>query len=119
MGPRTTWRGSLATQICTSSDAHPQVDLGPLDAVLVDCRRLGAGILASREILDLIDLPTVPENSRLVKGVLRKPGRSVPLVDCRVDIATPSLTGKNISWAVVAEIGGMEVGIIIGPPADA
>ena len=41
-------------------------------------------IVNSREIMDLMDLPPVPQNALLVKGVLESAGKSIPLMDLRI-----------------------------------
>jgi chemotaxis signal transduction protein len=74
-----------------------------------------AGILKSKPILDLVELVDVPSNELLVKGIFTTHrGDSVPLVDARIPLSF-SLAGKPANaCALIVDVEGMEVGLIIG-----
>jgi purine-binding chemotaxis protein CheW len=76
-------------------------------------------ILKSRQILDMMELPEVPRNRLLVKGVLESPEKSIPLMDTRVNLTAASSYTKDKACAVIVDVGGVEVGLILdrGPLA--
>jgi hypothetical protein len=71
-------------------------------------------ILKSKPILDLIQLSDVPSNQLLIKGIFVHRGGSVPLVDARVPLSF-SLAGKAESaCALIVDVEGIQVGLIVG-----
>ena len=79
-----------------------------------------ADVLRSKEILDLVELPDVPSNELLIKGMFTtNRGGSVPLVDARIPLSF-NLAGKPANaCALIVDIEGVEVGLIIGDAAPA
>jgi len=76
-------------------------------------------ILQSRQILEIMELPSVPNNERLIKGVLETIGKSIPLMDLRIKLGAGDLYGNSAACALVVDLGGVEVGLIVDHAAAA
>ena len=90
---------------------------GPLAGAAWDMviRANPADILKSKPILDLVELSDVPSNQLLIKGIVMHDGGSVPLVDARLPLSF-NLAGKGNTnaYALIVDVEGVEVGLIIG-----
>lgn len=74
-----------------------------------------AGILKSKPILDLVELGDVPSNQLLIKGIFTsQQGGSVPLVDARVPLSFSPPDRPSKACALIVDVEGVEVGLIIG-----
>ena len=89
---------------------------GPMSGAAWDMviRSDPADVLRSQPILDLVELPNVPSNELLIKGIFEHQGSSVPLVDARIPLSF-NLVGKPTdACALIVDIEGVQVGLIIG-----
>jgi len=71
-------------------------------------------ILNSKPILDLLELPDIPSNRLLIKGVVHRGNGHVPLIDTRMPFShgRPELAGQ--AHALIVEVEGVEIGLIVG-----
>jgi chemotaxis signal transduction protein len=74
-------------------------------------------ILESRQILEIMDLPRVPQNTRLIKGVLETVGKSIPLIDLRIKLGLRTPESQDTACALIVDVGGVEIGLISDLPA--
>ena len=70
-------------------------------------------IVKAEEILGLMELPHVPQNRMLVKGVLESPGKMIPLMDLRVRLTAAGTRDDDRAAALVVNVGGSEIGLIL------
>lgn len=78
-----------------------------------------ADVLKSRHVIDLMELPEVPRNRLLVKGVLESGSGVIPLMDLRVNFAAASPTGSESACALILNVGGDEIGVIVDRAPEA
>ncbi len=71
-------------------------------------------ILSSKPITDLVELPDIPSNPLLVKGVVTRPGGNVPLVDARMPLSLSCDDVESSAHALTVGIEGVGVGLIVG-----
>ncbi len=71
-------------------------------------------ILKSKPILDLLELSDIPSNHLLVKGVVLRGKGHVPLIDTRMPLSVGPDGGKGIAHALIVDVEGVEVGLIVG-----
>jgi hypothetical protein len=81
--------------------------------------RNAADIFNSWKIKDLVQLAGVPRNDFLVKGAIEVHGREILLVDLRVSLMAADPAQTDAATAVIVELGGTEVGLIIDPSCQA
>ena len=82
--------------------------------------RLGlTGTLESRQILDIMELPDVPRSTLLVKGMLEGSGKAIPLVDLRMRLDAASCGGAEPASAIIVDLEGSEVGLIVDTVSQA
>ena len=109
-------RKGIARQ-CNSAGLPGFGGQGPLAGAAWDMviRSNPAEILKSKPILDLVELSDVPSNDLLIKGVFsRKGGGNVPLLDTRVPLASSMKDQAADACALIVDVEGAEVGMIIG-----
>lgn len=76
-----------------------------------------ADILKTKPILDLVELSDIPSNPLLVKGVVLRGTGHVPLVDARMPLSFGWASGADRAGnahALIVDIEGVEVGLIVG-----
>jgi chemotaxis signal transduction protein len=91
-------------------------DHGPLAGAAWDMviRANPSDILKSKPILDLVELSGIPSNHLLIKGMVVRGGGHVPLVDARMPLSL-GLAGQSENvCALIVDIEGVEVGLIVG-----
>ncbi|MCD6304166.1 MAG: chemotaxis protein CheW, partial [Planctomycetes bacterium] len=82
--------------------------------------RLDIGdVLKSRVIIDLVHLPKVPPSGMFVKGVVEGPGKVIPLMDMRVNLNVTDRRVTEDACALIVDVGGVEVGLIVPTAASA
>ncbi|MFP4105319.1 MAG: hypothetical protein ACLFVU_04425 [Phycisphaerae bacterium] len=85
--------------------------------VIADCHRKGSRILSSADIVDLIELPSVPRNKLPVKGFLSTAGAEIPLVDLSCEMSAGDCRKSRPASAIIVDIDGTELGLILTPAA--
>lgn len=70
-------------------------------------------VLEAQQILGMMELPDVPNSPLLVKGMLQGQGESIPLVDLRVRLEAASAVGSRSASAIIVELEGSQVGLIV------
>ncbi len=91
-------------------------DQGPLAGAAWDMviRANPSDILKSKPILDLVELSGIPSNHLLIKGMVVRGSGHVPLVDARMPLSL-GLAGQSENvCALIVDIEGVEVGLIVG-----
>ncbi len=91
-------------------------DQGPMAGAAWDMviRANPSDILKSKPILDLVELAGIPSNHLLVKGMVLRGSGHVPLVDARMPLSL-RLAGRSENvYALIVDIEGVEVGLIVG-----
>ena len=73
-----------------------------------------ADILKSKPILELVELSDMPSNHLLVKGVVLRGKGHVPLIDTRMPLSVGPDGGKGSAHALIVDVEGVEVGLIVG-----
>ncbi|HUS92150.1 MAG TPA: chemotaxis protein CheW [Phycisphaerae bacterium] len=82
--------------------------------------RLGLGkVLHPTQIVGLTELPSVPSSAMLIKGMLEAPGSSIPLVDLRMKLTADLSQATKAALALIIDLEGAEVGLIIDTGFDA
>lgn len=76
-------------------------------------------VLHSQQILHMMELPEVPRNTRLIKGVLESGARLIPLMDTRVSLNAPSSHMTDRACVVIVDLGGVMVGLILDSGLEA
>ena len=76
-------------------------------------------ILESGPVVNSIWLPEVPRNSLLVKGVLEGRHKPVPLMDMRLNFSGWDPAKTDPAIALIVEVDGKEVGLILDGGAAA
>jgi chemotaxis signal transduction protein len=76
------------------------------------------GLLATREIVGLLCVGDVPRNSTMMKGLLQTDGRSIPLIDSRINFTASDPAGTDAASLVIVRAGETELGVILSPAAD-
>jgi len=90
------------------------------EEVVAPVNRLSlGGILEAGPILNSIRLLDVPRNSLLVKGVLTAPNKSILLMDMRLSLSGWPTSKTDPAIAVIVEVAGKEVGLILDAGAAA
>lgn len=92
-------------------------ELGQRSSLLGGCCDLKE-IVGSREIVDLMDLPPVPQNALLVKGVLESAGKPIPLMDARIRLDACAQAEDRPATALIVDIGGTKLGLILDCGSD-
>jgi chemotaxis signal transduction protein len=89
---------------------------GPLAGAAWDMvlRADPSDILKSKPILDLVELPGIPSNHLLVKGMVMRGSGHVPLVDARMPLSLGLANRSQDVYALIVDLGGVEVGLIVG-----
>jgi len=91
--------------------AHGRLSSAAWDIVL---QANPADILKSKPILDLVELPDIPSNPLLVKGVVLRSAGHVLLVDVRMPLSFGQAGQGCNAHALIVDIEGVEVGLIVG-----
>jgi len=93
---------------------------GPLAGAAWDMviRADPSDIIKSKPILDLVELAGIPSNHLLIKGVVVRDSGHVPLVDARMPLSLGLASRSNV-YALIVDIEGVEVGLIVGGVASA
>jgi chemotaxis signal transduction protein len=96
-------------------------DLGPLAGAAWDMviRANPSDILKSKPILDLVELSGIPNNHLLIKGIVMRSSGHVPLVDARMPLSLGLANRSESAYALIVDIEGVEVGLIIGAVVSA
>ena len=91
-------------------------DQGPLAGAAWDMviRANPADILNSKPILDLVELAGIPSNQLLVKGMVLRGSGHVPLVDARMPLSFGLASRSENVYALIVDVEGVEVGLIVG-----
>jgi chemotaxis signal transduction protein len=89
---------------------------GPLAGAAWDMviRANPSDILNSKPILDLVELGGIPSNHLLIKGVVVRDSGHVPLVDARIPLSLGLAGRAETVYALIVDIEGVEVGLIVG-----
>ncbi len=90
---------------------HGQMAGAAWDIVL---RADPADILKSKPILDLVELSDIPSNPLHIKGVVLRGTGHVPLVDARMPLSFGRAGRGGNAHALIVDIEGVEVGLIVG-----
>ena len=106
-----------------------QVGMTSPDPLMEDIARVQAESIANRlsledllncrEIVSLLKLPEVPSNACLVKGVLEAQHKSIPLMDLRVKLGAADPRSCGPACALILDVHGTEVGLIVDLPTEA
>ena len=78
-----------------------------------------AEILGSRQILHMMELPEVPRNTLLIKGVLESEAKPILLMDTRVNLTASNPYRTDRACAIVVDMGGTAVGLILDGAPEA
>ena len=91
-------------------------DQGPLAGAAWDMviRADPSDILKSKPILDLVELGGIPSNHLLIKGMVVRGSGHVPLVDARMPLSLGLAGRADNVCALIVDIEGVEVGLIVG-----
>jgi len=89
---------------------------GPLAGAAWDMviRANPSDILKSKPILDLVELAGIPSNHLLIKGMVVRDSGNVPLVDARMPLSLGLAGRAETVYALIVDIEGVEVGLIVG-----
>lgn len=71
-------------------------------------------ILKSKPILELLELSDIPSNQLLVKGVVQRGSGHVPLIDTRMPFSSGRSEPAGKAHALIVDVEGVEVGLIVG-----
>ena len=73
----------------------------------------GLEILKVREIINMMEITSVPCTPRHVKGVINLRGKVIPVVDLRLKVGMPEAERTGRTCIIVVDIGEVEMGIIV------
>jgi len=73
----------------------------------------GLEILKVREIIGMMDITSVPQTPKFVKGVINLRGKVIPIVDLRLKFSMPEAEYTKETCIIVVDIKGIFVGIVV------
>jgi len=73
----------------------------------------GLEILKVREIIGMMDITSVPQTPKFVKGVINLRGKVIPIVDLRLKFSMPEAKYTKETCIIVVDIKGIFVGIVV------
>ena len=78
----------------------------------LDDEEYGLEILKVREIINIMDITSVPQTSDFVEGVINLRGKVIPVVDLRAKFGLPRTEYNDQTCIIVVDVGTM-MGIIV------
>ncbi len=77
----------------------------------------GIGILKIKEIIGMMQVTTVPQTPKFVKGVINLRGKVIPVIDLRLRFGMESIDYTERTCIIVVEIKGdagtVQIGIVV------
>ena len=89
------------------------VDEGLFLTFVLGKEEYGIEILRAREIIDLMDITTMPQTPDYMKGVINLRGKVIPVIDLRLKFSMPEAEHTHETCIIVVEVGGAQAGIIV------
>lgn len=93
--------------------SDPTMDLGTkyLTFLLAE-EEYGLDILKVREIIGMMDITSVPQTPRFVRGVINLRGKVIPVIDLRAKFRLPMTSYNDQTCIVVVDVGVL-MGVIV------
>ena len=76
-------------------------------------------ILNCDNFVDLMELPDVPRSTLLVKGILERRDKLIPLMDVRVNLNAADPSATDAACALIVGVRNAEIGLIMPLGAEA
>ena len=73
----------------------------------------GLEILKVREIIGMMDITSVPQTPKFVKGVINLRGKVIPIIDLRLKFSMPEAGYTKETCIIVVDMKGVFVGIVV------
>ena len=73
----------------------------------------GLEILKVREIIGLMEITSVPQTPRFIKGVINLRGKVIPVIDLRLKFGMEEAQATEETCIIVVDIGDMLMGILV------
>lgn len=80
---------------------------------VLDQEAYGLEILSVREIIGLMNITSVPQTPRHVKGVINLRGKVIPVIDLRLKFAMSEAEQTEETCIIVVQVGRLEIGILV------
>jgi len=73
----------------------------------------GLEILKVREIIGLMEITTVPQTPKFIKGVINLRGKVIPVIDLRLKFGMPEAEPTEETCIIVVDINNTLMGILV------
>lgn len=105
--------GEIQTAAARLSGAAPRGLEGKYLTFILGGEEYGVDIMKVREIIGVMDITSLPQTPRFIKGVINLRGRVIPVLDLRLKFGLEEVPHTQETCIIVVDLERITMGVIV------